>query len=289
MKFGNYNITTAPKERSRKFDLFRFNKIKSTTNNFVDRFQNKIETFRRLKSRSESPLSFRASLFERDGVGLFPQPVYEKFSPKDFPKSHYRGDNFYVFGNTIRKLSDNQKSISGKNNYLSENVYCSLRTTANDDERICVTGTKNAKKRTSSTTTSTINRENNNNTTKSASEKTLTIQKKISTKSKHCDATEQSFSGIGSYVEKEIDLKYINKSTLNRRYTNSLKDMLDSVSHLDEDTEFEVLKDYFETNSYVSRKTETTASQLYSRCIYFYHPFLILISHHLKLLCGIKS
>ncbi|XP_055311345.1 uncharacterized protein LOC129574045 isoform X11 [Sitodiplosis mosellana] len=263
MKFGNYNITTAPKERSRKFDLFRFSKIKSTTNSFVDRFQSKIETFRRLKSRSESPLSFRASLFERDGVGLFPRPVYEKFSPKDFPKSHYRGDNFYVFGNTIRKLSDNQKSISGKNNYLSENFYCTLRTaaatagaaaptttvttTTTGDEQQPVSGTSFNSRNRQSSTTSTAKKSTSANT------KTLTIErkeKKHSTKSRHCDATEQSSSGIGSYVEKEIDLNTVNRSTLNRRYTNSLKDMLDSVSYLDEDTEFKVLKDYFETNSY---------------------------------------
>lgn len=247
MKFGNYNITTAPKERSRKFDLFRFSKIKSTTNSFVDRFQSKIETFRRLKSRSESPLSFRASLFERDGAGLFPRPVYEKFSPKDFPKSHYRGDNFYVFGNTIRKLSDNQKSISGKNNYLSENFYCTLRTNGGEEPPDNGTLKANATTNRSSTTTLNGNKTSANTNTKP---KTLTNEKKFSTKARHCDAIEQNSSGIGSYVEKEIDINHVKKSTLNRRYTNSLKDMLDSVSYLDEDTEFKVLKDYFETNSY---------------------------------------
>lgn len=280
MKFGNYNITTTPKERSRKFDLFRFSKIKSTTNNFVDRFQSKIETFRRLKSRSESPLSFRASLFERDGVGLFPRPVYEKFSPKDFPKSHYRGDNFYVFGNTIRKLSDNQKSISGKNSFLSEHFYCTLRKVAGDEQQptsITNTNSNTATSLNANTNTNTIKKTNTNsnqntntntktksksksknrlsaastgNKNNSVNTKTLTIDKKFSTKSRHCDATEQSSSGIGSYVEKDIDLSHVNKSVLNQRYTNSLKDMLDSVSYLDEDTEFKVLKDYFETNSY---------------------------------------
>lgn len=231
MKFGNYNISTVPKERSRKFDVFRFSKLKSTTNNFVGRFHSKIETFRRLKSRSESPLSYRASLFERDT--LFSRPVHEKFSPKDFPKNHFREDNnnFYMFGNTIRKWSVNQKTISGKNSYLSENFYCSLRSGGDG---------KPSKRSQRGYAQQHMHRD------------VRTIERKI-TKTTHrqCDALDQSSSGIGSYIEKEIDLNNVNNnSTMNRRYTTSLKDILDSVSHLDEDTEFKVLKEYFETNSY---------------------------------------
>lgn len=228
MKFGNYNISTVPKERSRKFDVFRFSKLKSTTNNFVGRFHSKIETFRRLKSRSESPLSFRASLFERDT--LFSRPVHEKFSPKDFPKNHFREDNFYMFGNTIRKLSVNQKTISGKNSYLSESFYCSLRSGGDGKS------TKRSK---------------HGGHGQHQHRDVRTLERKISkTTHRQCDALDQSSSGIGSYIEKEVDLKSVNKSTMNRRYTTSLKDILDSVSHLDEDTEFKVLKEYFETNSY---------------------------------------
>lgn len=208
MKFGNYNINTTPKERSRRFDLFRFSKIKSTTNNFVGRFHSKIETFRRLKSRSESPLSFRASLFERDA--LFSQNISEKFSPKDFPKNHFREDNFYVFGNTVRKLSVNQNTISGKNNYLKEYFYCTLRQSGNR---------KKSKKH--------RNEKENVKKSKSYGDK----------------ATEDGY-------EKEINLNNLNENTINRRCTTSLKDILDTVSHMDEATEFKVLKEYFETNSY---------------------------------------
>lgn len=270
MKFGNYNITTTPKERSRKLDIFRFSKIKSTTNSFVDRFQSKIETFRRLKSRSESPLSFRASLFEREGVDLFPRPVCEKFSPKDFPKSHFRGDNFYVFGNTIRKLGVNKKSISGKNNYLSENFYYSLKRTISEEESQQpataaahpVRPPRKNKAANSQTTNQSYGGNNNNNNSNknytlekknyTLEKKNYTLERKTSIPStRPCDAIEFNASVIGSNVEKEIDLNNVNKNTLNRRrYTNSLKDMLDSVSYLDEDTEFKVLKDYFETNSY---------------------------------------
>lgn len=233
MKFGNYNISTVPKERTRKFDVFRFSKLKSTTNNFVGRFHSKIETFRRLKSRSESPLSFRASLFERDT--LFSRPVHEKFSPKDFPKNHFREDNFYMFGNTIRKLSVNQKTISGKNNYLSENFYCSLRT--GDDG-------KPPSKRSQ--------RGQHHGSQQHQSRDVRTLERKITkTTQRQCDALDQSSSGIGSYIEKDADSNIVNSnSTMSRRYTTSLKDILDSVSHLDEDTEFKVLKEYFETNSY---------------------------------------
>lgn len=287
MKFGNYNITTSPKERSRKFDIFRFSKIKSTTNNFVDRFQSKIETFRRLKSRSESPLSFRASLFERDGVvGIYPRPVHEKFSPKDFPKSHYRGDNFYVFGNTIRKLSDNQKSISGRNSYMNENFYCTLRTNTDDSLNTSITASATqsppsvpalpplplALPAARVTPTATVNgiiiakshpirpRLSShhkapapkppptiaNGQLRAAGSDRLPLP---STVTRHSDAIDQC-SSIASYIERELDGKCANKNSLSRNYTNSLKDILDTVSHLDEDTEFKVLKDYFETNSY---------------------------------------
>lgn len=228
MKFGNYNISEVPKERTRKFDVFRFSKLKSTTNNFVGRFHSKIETFRRLKSRSESPLSFRASLFERDT--LFSRPMHEKFSPKDFPKNHFREDNFYMFGNTIRKLSVNKKTISGKNSYLSENFYSSLRTDGDG---------KPSK------------RSQRGHDQRHQDRDVRTLERKI-TKTSHrqCDALDQSSSGIGSYIEKEIDFNNVSSSTTSRRYTTSLKDILDSVSHLDEDMEFKVLKEYFETNSY---------------------------------------
>lgn len=207
MKFGNYNLNTTPKERSRRFELFRFSKIKSTTNNFVGRFHSKIETFRRLKSRSESPLSFRASLFERDA--LFSQSISEKFSPKDFPKNHFREDNFYVFGNTIRKLGVNQNTISGKNNYLKEYFYCTL---GQSGKKKC---------------------------------KGHRCNKENLSKSRKC-IDKANDDGH----DKEINLNNLNENTINRRCTKSLKDILDTVSHLDEATEFKVLKEYFETNSY---------------------------------------
>lgn len=269
MKFGNYYINQSPKEKSRKFDLFRFSKLKSTTNSFVGRFHSKIETFRRLKSRSESPLSFRASLFERDG--MFSRTVCEKFSPKDFPKNHFTRDNFYVFGsNTIRKWSVNQRTISGKNNYLSEHYYCTLRTDGGIGKKTCDDDAHEA------------NGENNNNNSMNrlASVEefvpsnqyvgSLMRGKKLS----DCTLANKSVNngggggGGGRYAtseliqskpfkrwtmadggEKDSSAVYGHRTNANLR-SSSLKDVLDSMSHLDEDTEFKVLKDYFETNSY---------------------------------------
>lgn len=252
MKFGNYNISQSPKEKSRKFDLFRFSKLKSTTNSFVGRFHTKIETFRRLKSRSESPLSFRASLFERDG--LFSRAVCEKFSPKDFPKNHFTRDNFYVFGNTIRKWSVNQRTISGKNNYLSEHYYCTLRADGGGERSGANKGTLKASNNERSGTNS-LNRLANKSATlrPNPSGPLADIDNLVTTKPykrwSDSDCGEKESSVI--YVSRStLNRSTLNRSTLNRRYTNSLKDILDSMSHLDEDTEFKVLKEYFETNSY---------------------------------------
>lgn len=126
MKFGNYNLNT--KDKPRKVEMFRLNKFKLTTNNFIDRFQTKIETFRHLHSRSESPLSYRASLFENFSSGEFKQDTAERFSEKDFPIKPFNQDNFYVYGDTVRKIGmSNTHTIRGKNKFVNENYYESLK------------------------------------------------------------------------------------------------------------------------------------------------------------------
>lgn len=126
MKFGNYNLNT--KEKTRKAEIFRLNKFKLTTNNFIDRFQNKIETFRHLHSRSESPLSYRASLFENCQIDGFNQDSMDRFSEKDFPIKRFSPDNFYVYGDTVRKIGmSNKNTIRGKNKLISDNYYESLK------------------------------------------------------------------------------------------------------------------------------------------------------------------
>lgn len=287
MKFGNYNINESPKEKSRRFDLFRFSKLKSTTNSFVGRFHSKIETFRRLKSRSESPLSFRASLFERDG--MFSRTVCEKFSPKDFPKNHFSHDNFYVFGNTIRKWSDDQRTISGKNNYLSEHYYCTLRSdgtsgaskvlplssdvsllrSSNDDVSLAavrsrpnvidVANTLDRKARMN--VRMAANQAAAGSARKRIGKDDVRVKKPLAVDARGLiSITSQLVNAEKVRPFKRWSLSdggsagdgfsmFTAASTLDCR-THSLKDILDSMSHLDEDTEFKVLKEYFETNSY---------------------------------------
>lgn len=140
MKFGNYNLNT--KDKPRKVEMFRLNKFKLTTNNFIDRFQHKIETFRHLQSRSESPLSYRASLFENFANDEYYQSASERFSEKDFPIKHFSKDNFYVYGNTVRKIGmSNNNTIRGKNKFVNENYYESLQPRLEDDRK-CGSGKK---------------------------------------------------------------------------------------------------------------------------------------------------
>lgn len=124
MRFGNYNLTTETVEKRSNLIDFRMKRVKTTANQLVGRFHNKIGTFRRFKqSRSESPLSYKESLFERN---IPPRPGRKDiFTKDDFPKRLLIEKNDYVFGN-IKKLGLNQ-SISGKN----KNIYTSIQSEFN--------------------------------------------------------------------------------------------------------------------------------------------------------------
>lgn len=194
MKYGNYTLNAPPKEKSKKLELFRLAKLKSTTNNFVGCFQNKIETFRRLKSRSESPLSFRASLFENDGR-CPSRNSSEKFSPHDFPNINFSEENFYVFGNSMKNIGLNRKAISGRSNLINQNLYSTLQQQSSQ----CSTRTTN-------------------------------ISPSPMRPPPLAPATKRS---------RPV-----------QRQNSTLKDILDSTSVLDEDLEFKVLKEYFDSHSY---------------------------------------
>lgn len=124
MRFGNYNLTTETVEKRSTLIDFRMKRVKTTANQLVGRFHHKIGTFRRLKqSRSESPLSYKESLFERN---IEPKPGRKEiFTKDDFPNRLLTERNDYVFGN-IKKLGLNQ-SISGKN----KNIYTSIQSEFN--------------------------------------------------------------------------------------------------------------------------------------------------------------
>ena len=71
MKFGNYNLTTADAEKhNRQLFLGRLKKVKNTSNYIVGKFNNQVNTIRKINRRkatshlTDSPLSYRASLFD---------------------------------------------------------------------------------------------------------------------------------------------------------------------------------------------------------------------------------
>lgn len=221
MKFGNYNINTVVHDsKPSKFDsLFRLDKLKLSTPNFLTRFHNRIETFRRLNSRCESPISYRASLFDSSAAAApaaraehaparhphanyyrpsRPPVLVPKFHANDFPNkpaTATNSDNFYVFGNQIRKIGivPSQRAITGRN-YLVQ-----------PDRRKIAAWPPAAPKVAAS-------------------------------------ATDAAAAAAAS------DLAA--KRSRIRRQNSTLKDMLNTTTLLDEDVEFKVLKDYFETTSY---------------------------------------
>lgn len=119
MRFGNYNLTTETVEK--RSNLIGLKKVKTTANQLVGRFHHTIGTFRRLKqTRSESPLSYKESLFERNIEPRIGRK--EIFTKDDFPH-RFTEENFYVFG----KIGLNQ-SISGKN----KSIYTSIESYGNE-------------------------------------------------------------------------------------------------------------------------------------------------------------
>lgn len=73
MKFGNYNLANATEKHNRLF-FARLKKVKNTSNYIVGKFNNQINTIRKINRRkaslhryrhyTDSPLSYRASLFD---------------------------------------------------------------------------------------------------------------------------------------------------------------------------------------------------------------------------------
>lgn len=215
MKFGNYNMNppaSGNNEKSAtKLDLFGFNRLKLSAPNFIGRFHSRIETFRRLKSRCESPLSYQASLFEADvtrgssatttntSTTTQRQKCYGKFTTNDFPQNirltnnttannKFSSDNFYVFGKKVRKIgaAAHHVNITGRNYHVAPSSSIMLQNHRISTDKLPPTPPSHSIKRVSKV----------------------------------------------------------------RRQNSTLKDILDSATHLDEDMEFRVLKDYFETNSY---------------------------------------
>lgn len=166
MKFGNYNLTTATEKPNRLF-FSRLKKVKNTSNYIVGKFSNRISTIRKIssdagkgkvKQPTDSPLSYRASLFDdkkqlpqsekcrdlREKLEKFrtDESIYEscrsqKYFPSDFhrPRSSPFDDGnssneHCVFGKV--KFSKINNAISGKRQHkMLKNVYFTIKTNKN--------------------------------------------------------------------------------------------------------------------------------------------------------------
>ncbi|XP_055627661.1 uncharacterized protein LOC129769411 isoform X3 [Toxorhynchites rutilus septentrionalis] len=168
MKFGHYNLTTETVHRSHLFS-FRLKKVKSTASYLIDKVHRKLGTTkvrmhqrypdpavestvmqssprsdnprrspRKIATRSESPLSYRASLFDERHIHGSSRPKSiasrTRFSPQDFPTSWFGGvaypfdpsriigqdEAFQVFNHKAHLFHKN-KTISGRRPLFAKN------------------------------------------------------------------------------------------------------------------------------------------------------------------------
>ncbi|XP_055535957.1 uncharacterized protein LOC129724807 isoform X7 [Wyeomyia smithii] len=263
MKFGNYNLTAETTNR-RRLLIFRFRKVKRTADYIVGTLHRKIGSVKRKMhqrthhpepitqasirveesktcggqrecspvrkslTRSESPLSYRASLFdERQLYGsekTRPVTAGTRFSPQDFPTSWFESGNsfdpcfslgktvgqdeaFQVFSNKAHLFHKN-KTISGRRPLFAKNFqpFNSLQ------REVSL-----AKKQTFSSCPE-IN--------------AGTLKSQISQKSKNSQRSQKSC-----------------KSTISsRRAKSKIVQLLERNN--DEKTEMDILQEYFDTMSY---------------------------------------
>ena len=156
MKFGNYNLTTATEKHNRLY-IFRIKKVKNTANYIVGKFNNKINTIKTLrrihnskkkakKCTVESPLSYRASLFDdrfnqakiRARKNLFErisnvENIYEqcdsirKYSSIAFRRGSLKSTSEHCVFDKV-KFSKINNAISGKRQHrMLKNVYFTIK------------------------------------------------------------------------------------------------------------------------------------------------------------------
>lgn len=225
MKFGNYNLTSAQTNegKSKSLLLFRFKKVKTTANQIVGK------TIGTLRKRSESPLSFRAALFDK--TKYIESEDQFKFDPEDFPSTNFSKDSFvspFTGGNDIKQVVENQRLIGpGRPRSSVENFYSSLRNL--DEVRTVSIGRKYSRNELLAATSNARKAprpppplplpENNNN--KSVGRSATRVAETLI-------ANHSSNKNPG----KENMMEYLN------------------AKHIDESLEYEVLKEYFDTYSY---------------------------------------
>lgn len=162
MKFGNYNLATATEKHNRLF-FSRLKKVKNTSNYIAGKFNNQINTIRQINSNirkrkvaepSDSPLSYRASLFDdkrhlpdsekcrelreklqryRTDDSIYEPCGSQKYFPSDFHRptsSPFDDSNFpkeqCAFDKV--KFSKINNAISGKRQHkMLKNVYFTIK------------------------------------------------------------------------------------------------------------------------------------------------------------------
>ena len=162
MKFGNYNLTTGAEKHNRLF-FSRLKKVKNTSNYIAGKFNSQINTIRNINNNlsrrkvsepTESPLSYRASLFDdkrhlpqaekcrelreklekyRADDSIYESCSSQKYFPSDFhrPSSTIFDDRkppneLCVFDKV--KFSKINNAISGKRQHrMLKNVYFTIK------------------------------------------------------------------------------------------------------------------------------------------------------------------
>lgn len=153
MKFGNYNLTTAAEKHNRVF-FSRLKKVKNTSNYIAGKFNNQINTIRKFNGKrkispqmTESPLSYRASLFDnrrlpqsekcrelREKLEKFraDDSVYDscgsqKYVESDFHRPGSRSPNECCMFDKV-KFSKINNAITGKRQHkMPKNVYFTIK------------------------------------------------------------------------------------------------------------------------------------------------------------------
>jgi hypothetical protein len=157
MKFGNYNLTTAADKHNRLF-FSRLKKVKNTSNYIAGKFNSQINTIRKFHGKqkvvpplTESPLSYRASLFDnrrqtekcrelREKLEKFraDDSIYDSWRSQKYTESDFHRPSSSIFDDRKSpselcvfdkvKFSKINNAITGKRQHkMLKNVYFTIK------------------------------------------------------------------------------------------------------------------------------------------------------------------
>ena len=154
MKFGNYNLTTAAEKHNHLF-FSRLKKVKNTSNYIAGKFNNQINTIRKLNGKkkipshlTDSPLSYRASLFDnrrnlpekcrelREKLERFraEENIYESCESQKYVESDFHRPSSSVFNGrnspkfeTVKFSRINNAITGNREHKMQNNVYFTIK------------------------------------------------------------------------------------------------------------------------------------------------------------------